>query len=391
MYDVAIVGGGPAGLTAAIYAKRANKNVVVFEAVTCGGQIINTTKIDNYPAAPHITGVEFGQKLTEQAEELGAEIKYEKVTHIDGNYGAFKITTEDHEYQSRTVILACGTKTREMGIDREDELTGKGVSYCATCDGGFYKNKDVAVFGGGNTALHEALYLADIAKKVYVIHRRDQFRASEDLVAKLKKRKNVELVLNANVAKLFGEKKLNGIETDQGQKIDIDGLFVAIGREPAIAGIVDNLQLDESGYASATDNCKTNIPGLFVAGDVRTKEIRQLVTATSDGAIAATAAIEQLQNPTPRDLRYDEWLKLYKIAGIGLKEGGLSPNSIEEKMGMDYATAVKYIDALDKINVAHSDPRNPVGHSLSIASLDDFPNPDEFDRKEGDDFIAKLK
>ena len=364
MYDVAIVGGGPAGLTAAIYAKRANKNVVVFEAVTCGGQILNTTKIDNYPAAPHITGVEFGQKLAEQAEELGAEIKYEKVTHIDGSYGNFKIVTEDHEYQSRTVILACGTKTREMGIGREDELNGKGLSYCATCDGGFYKNKDVAVFGGGNTALHEALYLADIAKKVYVIHRRDQFRASEDLVAKLKKRKNVELVLNANVAKLLGDKKLSGIETDQGQKIDIDGLFVAIGREPAIAGIVDNLQLDESGYASATDNCK---------------------------AIAATAAIEQLQNPTPRDLRYDEWLRLYKIAGIGLKEGGLSPNSIEEKMGMDYATAVKYIDALDKINVAHSDLRNPVGHSLSIASLDDFPNPDEFDRKEGDDFIAKLK
>ena len=390
MYDVAIVGGGPAGLTAAIYAKRANKNVVVFEAVTCGGQILNTSKIDNYPAAPHITGVEFGQKLTEQTEELGVEIKYEKVVHISGNYGDFKINTEDHEYSARTTILACGTKNRLMGIDREEELTGKGVSYCATCDGSFYKGKDVAVFGGGNTALHEALYLSSIANKVYLIHRRDQFRASDDLVAKVKKRDNIELVLNSNVAELLGEKKLSGLKTDNGTEITVNALFVAIGREPAISGIYDGLQLDDSGYAAASDNCKTNIPGLFVAGDVRTKEIRQLVTATSDGAIAASAAIDQLQNPTPRDLRYEEWLKLYEIAGIGLKEGGLSASSIQEKMGMDYQSAVRHIDALEKINIAKTDLRNPVGHSVTISSLDDFPNPDEFDRKDGDDFLSKL-
>ena len=390
MYDIAIIGGGPAGLTAAIYTKRANKNVVVFEAVTCGGQILNTSKIENYPAAPHITGVDFGQTLTKQVEELGADIKYEKVVHISGAYGDFTINTEDHEYHAKVVILACGTTNRQIGIDREEELTGKGVSYCATCDGGFYKDKDVAVIGGGNTALHEALYLSDICKTVYLIHRREEFRAGEDLVRKVKKKDNIKLVLNSNVVKLNGEKKLNGIETDRGEKYDVDGLFVAIGRVPALSGIVDGLSLDNDGFAIADDSCSTNIPGIYVAGDVRTKEIRQLVTATSDGAIAASKALDQLKNPTPRDERYGEWLKLYEVAGIGLKENGLSASSIQEKLGIDYQRAVQYIDALDKIHVAAPDLRNPVGHSVTIASLDDFPNPDNFDRKEGDGFLAKL-
>ncbi|MBR6097877.1 FAD-dependent oxidoreductase [Candidatus Saccharibacteria bacterium] len=390
MYDVAIVGGGPAGLTAAIYTKRANKNVVVFEAVTCGGQILNTSKIENYPAAPHITGVDFGQTLTKQVEDLGADIKYEKVVHISGTYGDFAIKTEDNEYNARVIILACGTTNRQLEIDREDEFTGKGVSYCATCDGGFYKDKDVAVVGGGNTALHEALYLSDICKTVYLIHRREEFRGSEDLVKKVKKKDNIKLVLNSNVVKLNGEKKLNGIETDRNEKYDVDALFVAIGRIPAVAGIVDGLSVDESGFAVADDSCTTNIPGIYIAGDARTKEVRQLVTATSDGAIAASRALDQLKNPTPRDERYGEWLKLYEVAGIGLKENGLSAASIQEKMNMTYQNAVKYIDALEKINVAKIDLKNQFGHGMNITSLDDFPNPDKFDRKEGDDFLEKL-
>ena len=199
MYDIAIIGGGPAGLTAAIYAKRANKDVALFEAVTCGGQILNTSKIENYPAAPHISGVDFGQTLTKQVEDLGVDIKYEKVTHIGGAYGNFTINTDDHEYTAKVIILACGTTNRQIGIEKEEDLIGKGVSYCATCDGGFYKDKDVAVVGGGNTALHEALYLADICKTVYLIHRRDEFRGSEDLVNKVKKKDNIKLVLNSNI------------------------------------------------------------------------------------------------------------------------------------------------------------------------------------------------
>lgn len=390
MYDVAIVGGGPAGLTAAIYTKRANKSVVVFEAVTCGGQILNTSQIENYPAAPHISGVDFGQTLTKQVEELGAEIKYEKVVHVTGAYGNFTINTEGHEYHAKTVILACGTTNRQIGVEREDELTGRGVSYCATCDGGFYKDQDVAVVGGGETALHEALYLSDICRTVYLVHRRDTFRGSTDSVNKIKRKKNIKLVLNSNIVKLNGDKKLDGIETDRGEKYAVNGLFVAIGRVPSVAGIVDGLTLDDNGFANANDNCITNIAGIYVAGDARTKDVRQLVTATSDGAIAAASALDQLKNPTPRDARYAEWLKLYETAGIGLKENGLSASSIREKLGISYQDAVKHIDALEEINVAKTDLRNHFGHSMTITTLDDFPNPDVFDRKEGDDFLAKL-
>ncbi|MBQ8157299.1 FAD-dependent oxidoreductase [Candidatus Saccharibacteria bacterium] len=390
MYDVAIVGGGPAGLTAAIYARRANKQVVVFEATNCGGQIINSEKIDNYPAAPHISGLDFSQKLTEQVEELGVEIVYEQVQHVTGSYGDFQINTDSGECHAKTVILACGTDTRKMGLEREDELTGKGISYCATCDGHFFKGKDVAVYGGGNTALHEAIYLADVSRKVYLVNRRDDLRASADLIAKAKKKDNIEFVLGATIDQLSGEKKLESVTLNTGKKLEISALFVAIGRVPNIVGIVPGLKLDANGYADSDDSCETNILGLYVAGDMRNKAVRQLVTATSDGAVAAVAALDQLNNPTPRDERYKEWLKLYKIAGIGLKEGGLAAAKVSEYMGIDYPTAVKYIDALDKINVAHSDLKNPVGHSVKIGSLQDFPNPDGFDSREGDEFLESL-
>ena len=293
MYDIAIVGAGPAGLTAAIYAARANKSVVVFEALTCGGQIINTSHIDNYPVAPHITGLDFGKTLQKQAEDLGVEIEYDEITHINSADGAFSLTSEDEEYQARSVIIATGTKPRKLNLANEDDLVGRGVSYCATCDGGFYKGKAVAVNGGGNSALHEALYLSDICEKVYLVHRRDEFRADAALVDKVKAKDNIELVLNANIVKLNGEKHLESIETDNGHTINVDGLFVSIGRIPNAAGLVDGLNLFDD-YIDSGEDCTTNIPGIFVAGDVRTKELRQLVTATSDGAIAATAAINFL-------------------------------------------------------------------------------------------------
>lgn len=291
MHDIIVVGAGPAGLTAAIYAVRANKKVLVLEALACGGQIINTSHIDNYPVAPHITGADFGKTLQKQAEDLGVEIQYDEVIHITPIEGGFKVESEDEEYSAKSVILATGTSPRKLGLENEDSFIGKGISYCATCDGGFYKGKTVAVNGGGNSALHEALYLSGICDKVYLIHRRDEFRADAALVDKVKTKDNIELVLNANVTKLNGEKHLESIETDNGHTLNVSGLFVAIGRIPNAAGLVDGLELADN-YVASGEDCKTNIPGLFVAGDVRTKELRQLVTATSDGAIAATAAID---------------------------------------------------------------------------------------------------
>ena len=297
MYDVVVVGGGPAGLTAAIYAVRANKKVLVLEATACGGQIINTSKIENYPAAPDITGLEFGQTLQKQAEDLGVEIEFESVEKIIDNDISKLVITEDDQYKARSVIIACGTEPRRLGLENEDNFTGSGISYCATCDGGFYRNKIVAVNGGGNSALHEALYLSEIAEKVFLIHRRNEFRGSADLVEKIKKKDNVELILNANIVGLNGDKKLKSITISHGNKTEelaLDGLFVSIGRIPKAKGLIDGLELTEGDYVKADESCTTNIPGVFVAGDVRSKEIRQLVTATSDGAIAAEAALRYI-------------------------------------------------------------------------------------------------
>lgn len=299
MYDIIIVGAGPAGLTAAIYAGRANKKVLVLEALTYGGQIINTNVIDNYPVNPGISGVEFATKIYEQAKALGAEIKFEKVVDIkDGN--PKEVVTNKETYQTKTIILATGSDSRKLKLENEDKLLGRGISYCATCDGAFYKNKDVAVVGGGITALKDALYLSDITNKVYLIHRRDTFKTEEDVVDKVKEKDNIEIIYNSNVTKLIADDTLKEIEVTDNEKnvinIKVDALFIAVGRIPENQNFAKLINLDSNGYIISDEKCHTNIEGIFVAGDNRVKGLRQLVTATSDGAIAATEAIRYINN-----------------------------------------------------------------------------------------------
>ena len=300
MYDIIIIGAGPAGLTAAIYAKRASKNVLVLEAKSYGGQIINTLDIENYPVEAHISGFDFATKLYNQTKELGAEIKFEKVVDINDKGQVKEVITTKNTYTAKAVIIATGSENRKLGIEKEDELIGKGISYCATCDGAFYRKKNVAVVGGGNTALEDALYLSDLVNKVYLIHRRDEFRGEESTVRRLKEKENIEFVYNSNVTKLNANERLESIEVTNKdgstRTIEIDGLFVAVGRIPENENFAKLINLDNSGYIIANEDCKTNVAGIFVAGDNRTKEVRQLVTATSDGAIAATAAIKYINN-----------------------------------------------------------------------------------------------
>ncbi|MBR2710238.1 thioredoxin-disulfide reductase [Candidatus Saccharibacteria bacterium] len=300
MYDVVIIGAGPAGLTAAIYTRRAAKKVLVLEAKVYGGQIVNTLDIENYPAEEHISGYDFATKLYNQAKNLGAEIVFEKVISIEANGKQKKIITTDNVYEAGSVIIATGSENRKLGLPNEDQLVGKGISYCATCDGAFYKNKKVAVVGGGNTALEDALYLADVAEKVYLIHRRSEFRGEDSTVSRLKGKENIQFVLNSNVTKLNAGNKLESIEvasTDgKVRTIEIDGLFVAIGRIPESKAFANLIKLDDAGYIEADEKCHTNVDGIFVAGDSRTKDVRQLVTATSDGAIAATEAVKYISN-----------------------------------------------------------------------------------------------
>lgn len=299
MYDIIIIGAGPAGLTSSIYARRANKKVLVLEAKTYGGQIINTLSIENYPVEPGISGFDFATKLYNQAKDMGSEIVFEKVVDIKNNKEYKEIITTKNSYKAKAVIIATGAENRKLGLNNEDELVGKGISYCATCDGAFYKKKDVAVVGGGNVALEDALYLSDIANKVYLIHRRDEFRGDLSIVEKLKEKDNVEFILNSNVVNINAIDKIDSIdirnnEDREENEINVDGLFIAVGQVPENQNFASLINLDKSGYIIASEDCHTNIEGIFVAGDNRTKELRQLVTATSDGAIAATEAIKYI-------------------------------------------------------------------------------------------------
>ena len=312
MYDIIIIGAGPAGLTAAIYARRADKKVLVLEGTTYGGQIIKTMKIDNYPGMPGVSGPDFAKALYMQATSLGAEIEFENVVRIERVAESFKVTTEDDEYEAKSLIIATGTKYRTLGLEYEKELEGRGVSYCATCDGAFYKDKTVVVEGGGNTALYDAEYLAGICKKVYLIHRRNEFRGDKALLERVSGLSNVEIITPAAIGGLlvFAEKmRFLGVwlkETDgetgevvsdeNVREIKAAGLFVAIGSEPnseVFSGLVER---DERGYIVAAEDCKASHPGVFVAGDVRTSGLKQIVTATADGANAASKAIDFLNS-----------------------------------------------------------------------------------------------
>ena len=297
-YDIVIVGAGTAGLTAAIYARRAEKSVLVFEEAIYGGQIIETTTIENYPAEPNITGFDFATRLFNQAKALGTEVKFEGVTQIIDEGKIKKVVTKKGTYESKAVILATGLVNRKLGLDSEEKFAGRGVSYCATCDGALYKNKVVAVYGGGNTALQEALYLSDIASKVFLIHRRDEFRGDKTLVTQILSKDNIVPVYNSNVAELFGETSLSQVEVTNtsGEKtnLEVSGLFVAIGKIPGNQIFANLVELDNLGYIVAGEDCKTNREGIFVAGDARTKTLRQLVTATADGAVATIEAIKYI-------------------------------------------------------------------------------------------------
>ena len=300
MYDIVIIGAGPAGMSAALYARRSNKKTLVLEAKNYGGQIINTLDIENYPANEHISGFDFATNLYNQIKKLGAEIVFEKVIDINDLGKEKEVITTKNTYKTKTIIIATGSENRKLGLPNEDEFVGKGISYCATCDGAFFKNKVVAVVGGGNTALEDALYLSNLASKVYLIHRRDEFRADESTVNLLKEKDNVEFIFNSNVTKLNTKEKLESIEvtSNDGNKstIDLDALFIAVGRIPENQNFAKLINLDESGYILANDNCHTNIEGIFAAGDNRVKSLRQLVTANSDGAIAASEAIKYVNS-----------------------------------------------------------------------------------------------
>lgn len=298
-YDIVIVGAGTAGLSAAIYAVRAGKSVIVLEATTHGGQIVNTPEVENYPGIQKISGFEFANNLYEQAKSLGAEVVYEKVIGIEVNGEEKIVHTTKEDYQAKAVILATGAKNRPLGLEHEKEWIGAGISYCAICDGMFYRGKDVAVAGGGNTALENAIFLTNYCRKVYLIHRRDAFRGEEKLLQTLKEKPNVEFVLNANITRLIGEDGVDGVEvedknTHEKRVIDVMGLFVAIGQMPENSEFINVVDLDKGGYIEAKEDCKTKTKGIFTAGDCRTKKVRQLATAASDGAIAALAACEYI-------------------------------------------------------------------------------------------------
>ncbi|MBN1891814.1 MAG: FAD-dependent oxidoreductase [Clostridiales bacterium] len=295
MKDLIVIGGGCAGLTAALYAARAGKSVLLFEAENIGGQITAAPFVDNYPGAPHISGMQFADNLFEQVTELGVEVELEQVTGIEEN-GTYKtVITEDGRYDSRSVIIATGARHRKLGLENEDRLTGHGVSYCAVCDGAFYKGRTAAVVGGGNTALCDALFLSNLCGKVYIIHRRDAFRADATMTRRLREVPNIEFITEKVVDALIGEDKLTGLRLKSVKdgvisEMSADVLFVAIGHVPDSKPFAGVIETDEQGYILAGEDCQTGIPGIFAAGDCRRKVVRQLTTAVADGANAAVGA-----------------------------------------------------------------------------------------------------
>ena len=293
IYDIIIIGAGPAGLTAGIYALRDNKKIKIFEGETIGGHITSSPMVSNYPGFINKSGMEIADSLYNQVTELGGEIELENIVRVE-NTDPFTVVGEYEKYQAKSVILATGTTYKMMGLPKEEEFIGNGISFCVTCDGAFYKDKDVAVIGGGNTALIEALELSKICKNVYMIVRKDQFSGEKINVDNINKQSNIKVLFNTTVKELIGDNELTGLKLDNDEIINIDGIFEAIGQVPNI-DIIDNINKDSKGFVESNEDCTTNIPGIFVAGDVKSKKVRQLTTATSDGTIAALNAINYLE------------------------------------------------------------------------------------------------
>lgn len=300
IYDTVIIGGGPAGYAAALYTARAGLDTLVLEKLSAGGQMALTGDIDNYPGFDEgVDGFTLGIKMQQGAERFGAKTEYAEVISVDFSDKIKRIEATEGTYYSKTVIISTGANPRELGIENEKELTGKGVHYCAHCDGRFYKDKTVVVIGGGNSAVQDALYLSHLAKKVYLVHRRDTLRATKIYHEPLTKAENVEFVWNSEVIKLIADGRIMGVSVQNNlvnEKTEIlcDGVFISIGRKPATDFLKNVLSLDENGYIIAGEDTKTDIDGVFAVGDVRTKALRQVVTAVSDGAVAAHFAEEYI-------------------------------------------------------------------------------------------------
>lgn len=302
IYDILIIGGGPAGYTSALYASRAGLDTVILEGMSVGGQMMITDVIDNYPGfVDGVDGFTLSQNMQQQAEKFGAKTVYDEVVSVDFNSEIKEVETAfSGKLFARTVIIASGASPRELGLDNEQELVGNGVHYCAHCDGRFYKDKEVVVVGGGNSAVSDALYLSHLCKKVYLVHRRDVLRATKIYHDPIMKAENIEFCYNSVVSKIATENnKVNGVtlidtKTNEKRNINCDGVFISIGRKPATDFLSDSVALDESGYVVADESTKTDVDGVYAVGDVRTKVLRQVVTAVSDGAVAVHYAEEYL-------------------------------------------------------------------------------------------------
>ena len=303
-FEIAVIGGGPAGLTAAVYAARAGHTVTILEGAACGGQMLLAHEIENYPGFTKIAGYALADQMMEQANSLGVSITYAQVDSVTKEDDHFTVLCGSKSYTASAVIIAAGAKHRTLDVPGETEFIGRGVSYCAVCDGRFFAGKDVAVVGGGNTALGDAIYLSNICNSVTLIHRRDTFRADRILVQRMEAIGNIRTVMNARVTKIEGDQRIQSLNLvsvadnamSQPMVLHADGVFIAVGNVPDLAMLsgIDGVQFDNGGYLVTDERCRSNVPGLFVAGDVRAKNLRQIATAVADGAIAGTEAAEYL-------------------------------------------------------------------------------------------------
>lgn len=301
MYDIIIIGSGPAGLSAAIYAQRACLDTIVIEKNgISGGQVLNTWEVDNYPGFPGVTGFELSRQFREHANKLGARVVQDEVVQVELSGNVKKVVCEEETYEARCVILASGAHHRTLEVPGEEELRGAGVSYCATCDGAFFRGRTVAVVGGGDAALEDAIFLARMCEKVYIVHRRDKLRGAKRLQERLQALENIEFVWNSETVAIEGNSQVEALrlrqtKTGEERRLDVDGVFIAVGIAPESELYAGQLELDEQGYIRADESGQTSVPGVFAAGDVRTKALRQILTAASDGANCVASAERYLQ------------------------------------------------------------------------------------------------